>query len=185
MSPAPSLPPETTAMRELDVRPLLRAGQEPFRLIMQAVDTLEPGQSLRLFATFRPVPLFSVMSHRGYAAVDRLLEDGDWEVVFSPAQAAASDEGLSPGSHAGAAEWPEPIEELDLRDLPPPEPMVCILEALDELRAGDVLFALLAREPLFLFPELAKRGHKWGGNFDAGGTTYRLLILHGGEPSPS
>ena len=52
--------------------------------------------------------------------------------------------------------------------------------ALESLQQGDVLFALLAREPVFLFPELAKREHEWAGNFDASGTTYRLLVRHGG-----
>ena len=46
--------------------------------------------------------------------------------------------------------------------------------------AAFVLFALLAREPVFLFPELAKRQHEWAGNFDASGTAYRLLVRHGG-----
>ena len=77
--------------------------------------------------------------------------------------------------------WGNPIEELDLVDLEPPEPMVRILEALEDLKPGDVLFALLAREPVFLFPELAKRQHEWAGNFDASGTAYRLLVRHGGE----
>lgn len=61
--------------------------------------------------------------------------------------------------------------------------MVRILETMEELRSGETLFALLAREPLFLFPELAKRGHEWAGNFDASGTAYRLLIRHGGKAS--
>ena len=42
---------------ELDVRPLLRNGGEPFGAIMGAVGSLAPGQGLRLYATFRPEPL--------------------------------------------------------------------------------------------------------------------------------
>ena len=47
----------------LDVRPTLRAGGEPFAQIMQAVASLEPGQALRLLATFEPVPLYDDGSH--------------------------------------------------------------------------------------------------------------------------
>ena len=176
----PSLPAlETPPPLELDVRPLLKAGEEPFQAIMQAASTLADGQSLRLLAPFRPVPLFSVMANRGFAASDRALAGGDWEVVFSPV-ATPPEDGLALSSSPGAIFWGEPALELDLSDLDPPEPMMRILEALEEMRPGEVLFALLAREPVFLFTELAKRRHEWAGNFDADGAMYRLLVRHGG-----
>lgn len=171
---------EPLHLQELDVRPALQAGEEPFQVIMDAVSALAPGQSLRLIAPFRPVPLFSVMANRGFAASDRALGNGDWEVTFSPVAVTETAEGLAIGSSPSAASWGAPIEELDLRDLEPPEPMIRILEALEDLQSGDVLFALLTREPLFLFPELAKREHEWAGNFDESGATYRLLVRHGG-----
>ncbi len=173
--------PEASPIRELDVRPMLRAGAEPFQAIMEAVSALAPGESLRLIAPFRPVPLFSVMANRGFSASDRPLDGGDWEVLFSPVADMQAEAGLATGSSPSALSWGNPIEELDLVDLEPPEPMVRILEALEDLKPGDVLFALLAREPVFLFPELAKRQHEWAGNFDASGTAYRLLVRHGGE----
>ena len=172
--------PEPSPIRELDVRPMLRAGEEPFQAIMDAVGSLAPGESLRLVAPFRPVPLFSVMANRGFSASDRPLDGGDWEVLFSPVAGIQAEAGLATGSSPTAISWGNPIEELDLVDLEPPEPMVRILEALEDMKPGDVLFALLAREPLFLFPELAKRQHEWAGNFDASGTAYRLLVRHGG-----
>lgn len=168
--------------RELDVRPAMRSGEEPFQAIMDAVSALEPGQSLRLIAPFRPVPLFSVMANRGFAASDRAIGDGAWEVTFSPVAGELDGiEGLALGSSPSAAFWGPPVQELDLCDLEPPEPMVRILETLEALQPGDVLFALLAREPVFLFPELAKREHEWAGNFDESGAAYRLLIRHGGD----
>lgn len=173
---------ETPPAHELDVRPMLQAGEEPFQAIMAAVSALAPGQSLRLIAPFRPVPLFSVMANRGFATSDRALGGGDWEVTFAPAGSAPGpEENLAVGSSPSAVFWGEPTIELDLCDLDPPEPMVRILESLETLEQGDVLFALLIREPLFLFPELAKREHEWAGNFDASGTTYRLLVRHGGR----
>jgi hypothetical protein len=44
------------------------------------------------------------------------------------------------------------------------------------MKAGEVLAALLCREPMFLLPELKKRGHAWHGAFEPDGTTYRILI---------
>ena len=41
----------TTPFKELDVRPILRNGGEPFQAIMEAVQSLKPGEGLRLIAT--------------------------------------------------------------------------------------------------------------------------------------
>lgn len=173
--------PAPDSIRELDLRPILRAGGEPFQEIMLAVDALPPGGSLRLLVTFRPVPLFTVMANRGFGVRDRPLGGGDWEVVFTPVGAPDLEAGLTMGSSASAVAWPDPVVDLDLTGLEPPEPMVRILETLESLAPGQTMFALLAREPVFLFPELAKREHEWAGNFDAQGVTYRLLVRHGGH----
>jgi hypothetical protein len=62
----------------------------------------------------------------------------------------------------------------------PPQPLVEILAALEAMPAGEVLFALLGREPVFLFPELKTRGHAWVGDFDETGKAYRLMVRAGG-----
>lgn len=164
---------------ELDVRPLLARGEEPFGAIMAAADTLAPEQSLRLIAPFRPVPLFNVMAKRGLNATDRPLPGGAWEVIFAPAAPAQKDESLTAGTALEAACWPDPARSIDLTGLMVPEPMVRILETLERMAPGEVLFALIDREPKFLFPELAQRGHDWAGNFAADGASYRLMVRVG------
>ena len=62
---------------DVDVRPILRAGGEPFSAIMAALDRLGPAQGIRLYATFKPVPLFRVMADRGFAHSETALEDGE------------------------------------------------------------------------------------------------------------
>jgi hypothetical protein len=47
------------------------------------------------------------------------------------------------------------------------------------MRPGEVLSALLCREPLFLIPELRERGHEWRGVLEPDGTSYRLLVRAG------
>ncbi|MFA5539149.1 MAG: DUF2249 domain-containing protein [Gemmobacter sp.] len=174
---------DPSTIREYDARPLLREGREPFGEIMAAVDTLLPGQPLRVLASFRPVPLLTVMSNRGFSWRDRALPGGDWEVIFTPPdnKAAAPEPGIAPGSSSDAALWPDPVREFDLTDLAPPEPMVRILAALEDMAPGEVLFALLVREPVFLYPELALRGHEWAGNYDTQGTTFRIMVRRGPE----
>lgn len=166
---------------DVDVRPILRAGGEPFGKIMQAVAALSPGEGLRLIATFEPVPLFSVLGAKGFSHDARQLEDGDWEVLFRPAGTAEPAPASSPSAISDDREWPEPVRQLDNRDLDPPEPMVRILATTEEMIEGEVLSALLCREPMFLIPELEKRNHRWRGGFEPDGKTYRILVRIGGR----
>ena len=157
---------------DVDVRPILRAGGEPFSVIMSALENLAPGQGLRLFATFKPVPLFAVMADRGFDHSAHALDGGEWEVLFTPA---GTPQQTTPGGTA-FNDWPEPAVTLDNRDLTPPEPMVRILAAAEKLEPGETLSALLRREPVFLFPQLEKRGFHWLGGFTADGATYELTV---------
>ena len=49
-------------------------------------------------------------------------------------------------------------EVLDLRGLPPPEPLVRTLEAAAALPVGEELVVLTERRPVHLLPLLAERG---------------------------
>jgi uncharacterized protein (DUF2249 family) len=67
------------------------------------------------------------------------------------------------------------VIEIDNRGLQPPEPMVRILEAIEQLSNGDQVLALMDREPLMLYPELERRGFAW--TFEAGDADgHRLTI---------
>ena len=59
-------------------------------------------------------------------------------------------------------------QELDNRGLPPPEPMMRILEALGSLGTHDDLRVFMDREPLLLYPELERRGFAWDFGDQAG-----------------
>lgn len=47
---------------------------------------------------------------------------------------------------------------IDVRGLPPPQPMVAIVALIERPETGDVVIAHLEREPVFLYPELDERG---------------------------
>lgn len=166
---------------ELDVRPMLRAGEEPFAKIMQTIAALGPGDGLRLFATFKPTPLLAVLESKGFTHEAKALDQGEWEVVFRPATATGAGADAKPVAPADGSVWPDPSQHLDNRDLDPPEPMVRILAAIESMKQGEVLSALLCREPTFLLPELAKRGHRWRGGFEPDGTTYKICIKVGAQ----
>lgn len=71
-------------MKELDVRPILNAGGEPFDQIMAFVADLAQGEGFRLWATFRPDPLLTVLAHKGYQGQAQERTDGSWAVDFVP-----------------------------------------------------------------------------------------------------
>ena len=169
----------TKTFVDLDVRPILRAGGEPFEQIMKAVSGLKPGEGLRLLATFKPTPLFHVLGSKGFTHAAKEIGGGDWEVVFSPSGAPPPHAAQPQGGTADDVAWPDPVREMDNRDLDAPEPMVRILAATEAMAPGEVLSALLCREPIFLFPELAKRGHSWRGALEPDETSYRVLIRIG------
>ncbi|MFB6106243.1 MAG: DUF2249 domain-containing protein [Halobacteriaceae archaeon] len=60
---------------------------------------------------------------------------------------------------AVAAPADRPVETIDARELPPPEPLRRTLERLAEMDDGTVLLQVNDRAPQHLFPKLADRGY--------------------------
>ena len=158
---------------ELDVRPMLKAGDEPFGTIMEAVARLEPGQSLKLLAPFKPVPLFGVLGARGFEPHAREIGNGDWEVLFSPV-----------GSHRKSRKQRSPTPASNGRSRASNSTIAISTrrsrwsgysKPSRTLAPGETIAALLPREPLFLFEELKARGHDWRGGFAADGS-FRIVI---------
>jgi uncharacterized protein (DUF2249 family) len=144
----------------LDVREDLKNGGEPLPLIMKTVGQLEAGQPLRLLATFEPLPLYAVLGKKGYNHSATQLGESDWEVLFTPGGESASQAKgkFTSRPDTDVSDWPAPSEYLDNRGLFPPEPLVRILETLEQLQPGEVLEAINERDPVFLYPELEQRG---------------------------
>jgi uncharacterized protein (DUF2249 family) len=173
----------TDSLLTLDVRPILRSGGEPFPEIMQALTRLESGQGLRLLATFKPVPLFSVMQKRGFIHSEKEVGENDWEIIFTP-ESNAPDTAQEPGTKTTKngqddfSGWPAPSQSIDNRGMMPPEPMVITLETLEAMTVGEVLEGRYDRDPLLLYPELQKRGHQHHCE-KLGPSNYKVLIRRG------
>lgn len=72
---------------------------------------------------------------------------------------------------------------LDLRGLPPPEPMEQILAAIATLSAGAALLATTSREPRPLLPILGERGYAWRiEHNEPGNCTLRIWRADGPAP---
>jgi uncharacterized protein (DUF2249 family) len=202
---SPEIPPDAPVV-ELDVRPDLRAGREPFARILSTVAALEPGAVLHLRAPFEPVPLETLLAKRGFVHRAVAHDPEDWSVWFyrpgpGPVTQRATERAASPidessSSHAdtarssrlaespappSAAAPARPVEvPLDVRGLEPPEPMIRTLAALEQLPANAVLVQINDRVPHFLLPLLGERGFAFTFDETARSGEVRLRIWRAG-----
>ncbi len=126
---------------QLDVRPLLKKGEEPFSQIMSAIQTLAPGQALHLKAPFEPKPLYALMAEKGYEVEAECQPDQSWDILFRP-----------------VGEVRDVDLTLDLRELEPPEPMQRALESCSRLGRHETLTVLTRFRPVHLMEHLETQG---------------------------
>lgn len=69
-------------MATVDARPIIKAGDEPFDTIMNAVSALVDKEELIVIAPFEPVPLEGILSSQGFTYEAVEIGDGNWEVTF-------------------------------------------------------------------------------------------------------
>jgi len=148
--------------RELDVRPILGAGGDPFKLIVKTVKALRSDEALHLIVGFEPKPLYTVMRMFGRRAhVEQA--DGVFHVWFyKPGKGAPQPEQAPAAAPAAPESADAPLQEpveLDVRGLEPPMPMIAVLEKLVELGPGAQLMVRHHREPVLLYEKLKLRGY--------------------------
>lgn len=71
----------TPPVYELDVRPMLEAGGEPYQVIMHCVAQLAAGDELRIHALFEPRPLLRQFERMGLEIKARALAAEHWVVA--------------------------------------------------------------------------------------------------------
>ena len=152
---------------DVDVRPILRAGGEPFSIDHGRARALEPGQGLRLYATFKPIPLFGVMADKGFAHSENELDGGEWEVLFTSRRDRAARRGCA--CFAGFRTTGRIRSSASTTAiLTRPNRWSGSSARAEKLNPGETLSALLRREPVFLFRELEKRGFRLARRVHAG-----------------
>jgi len=173
-SPDTGLVPESGVF---DVRSLLASGVDPYDTVISASDQIAPGGHLTIDAPFNPTPLRRAMAARGFSSRADKLGEGHWRVVFlhdgavgweSRAEAEILPE--------GAMQWAEPDGiHLDVRRLPPPEPLRVILRLVESLGESGSVVVHHDRDPVFLAAELAERGW-WIARTEAAPADLRLWL---------
>ena len=146
----------------LDVREMLAAGTDPLKLIQKKVADLAPGQVLKIVNTFEPTPLIKLLERQGFSAlVDRVgkdhVETYFYRLKDKPATAAATSGGESEDWELTLERFKNRLQEVDVRHLEMPQPMMTILTALETLPEEQALFVHHKRVPIYLLDELKDR----------------------------
>ncbi len=68
---------------------------------------------------------------------------------------------VTPAGKPGEVSWRGGVAHIEVRGLPPPEPLRAILMLVEEVPDGTVIVVHHDRHPIYLFPELAERGWSW------------------------
>jgi uncharacterized protein (DUF2249 family) len=139
--------------------------------IIQRWQALPVGEHFVLINDHDPVPLYYQFAtvFPGEFTWEHLVAGPDvFHVKISRVAAARSNAVPEPVSggcgnhHAHGRDEKAAVDgEVDARGLEPPQPMMAILSAVEELKAGEVLRARTDRKPLHLYPELETRGVRY------------------------
>ncbi len=154
----PALPDRTEV--KLDVRPIIESGTDPFKTIMKTVKELDENEMLHLINSFEPVPLYSVMQKKGYTHASEKKGD-EWHIWFWKKEDTETTVNTgSKNAESAAGTGTDKLVEIDVRGLEPPEPMVRILEKLNQLEDDVTLLVHHHREPVLLYDKLEELGYE-------------------------
>ncbi len=146
-------------IHQLDVRPIIDSGKDPFQNIMAAVKELKDDEILLIINSFEPIPLYSVLGKKGF---EHWTEKGSdsFKIYFYKDNTNIRDENILEAKSTSNVVDFKNVIELDVRELVPPEPMIKILETLSQVDENTVLLVHHHREPMMLYPKLEERGYE-------------------------
>ena len=165
---------------ELDVRPILASGVDPFEVIMEKLKEMRDDQTLLIINSFEPVPLLNILKDKGYTYEAERPDNG---VVHTFIRKENKDTSTKIVESAQSKLSFDEVElkfdgnliEIDVRDLEMPLPMVTILEEIEKLNDYSALFVHHKKLPQYLLPELENRGFSYVYK-DVDSTNLKLII---------
>ena len=153
---------------ELDVRPILEGGTDPFEAIMAKLKTMNESHTLKIINTFEPIPLLNILKKKGYAYETERPEDGVVHTYLEKFDGEADEDSEVTinelNFEQAEKKFAGKMTEVDVRDLEMPLPMVTILEEIEKVIEGHALYVHHKKLPQYLIPELEDRGYKWVSN---------------------
>lgn len=157
---------DTAKITELDVRTELASGNDPFQKIMAVLKKMPVQNTLLIINTFEPVPLINILKKKKFEHFTQIKPDG---IVYTYLKQSNSNNNtnfdtIEKSSISDAIQFEEyvkkysgKINEVDVRSLEMPLPMITILQELETLPTDGALFVHHKKIPQFLLPELTER----------------------------
>lgn len=168
-------------IHDLDVRPIIDAGGDPLKQILDRVAEVPAGEVLKIINHFEPTPLVQLLQKKGWQAYVDATNSQQVDTYFlkpqdTPPEAAAPVSSTSDW-HAVLQRFEGNFDTIDVREMPAPWPMHSILNAMECLPEGRALYVYHKRIPVFLLPELAARDFAFRVR-EVGPDEVHLLIFH-------
>jgi TusA-related sulfurtransferase len=164
---------------ELDVRPIIESGNDPFALIQEKLNQLKLQQVLKIINSFEPLPLIDLLSKKGFKIRSETINQNLVNTYFLKTSLIDSTVG---DIKTNVDSWQSAIKKfegnlktIDVSALEMPLPMITIIEALDKMDTKTALLVYHKRIPVFLLPELDERGFTYIIN-EINDTKVNLLI---------
>lgn len=151
---------------ELDVRPILAKGVDPFKSIMAELEKMVDGNTLMIINTFEPIPLLNILKTKGYSYDTERTENGIVHTYLEKTgEEKVSAKEVSPPKDLNFEDielkYKGKMTEVDVRHLEMPLPMVTILEEIENIAEGNALYVHHKKLPQYLIPELEERKYSW------------------------
>lgn len=158
---------EIAKIVSLDVRPTINSGADPFSEIMGTLKEMKDDETLKLINIFEPIPIIQILQEKGYTTWVEKISDNEYHSFFTKNTKSSHIEiinkmPISEGSfEEKLVSFGGNVKEIDVRHLEMPEPMVTILNELENLPENFVLLVNHKKVPQFLLPELKSRNFFW------------------------
>ncbi len=168
-----------------DVRSILAEGTDPLKQIQQKVKELKPEEVLLITNTFEPVPLIKLLEKQGFESYVKHVNSDIIETYFykSASQKEQANNIQVETDISTSGDWEQilkqfehKLEEVDVRHLEMPMPMMTILGALETLPHDKALYVHHKRIPVFLLTELKERGFEYRIKEVQDGEVYMLIF---------
>ncbi len=155
---------ESITYTTLDVRKAIEDGHDPLKEINQSYRQLSPGDILCIINTFIPYPLIKLLENKGAQTFVDSINEQEYHTYFQKGGQTVASKPKSPSkiSTLNPSEFQDILDSydnndvirLDVRELPMPQPMEAILNALPLLRSENILHINHKRVPLHLLEEM-------------------------------
>ncbi|HUH50746.1 MAG TPA: DUF2249 domain-containing protein [Flavobacterium sp.] len=154
---------EAAQLITFDVRQMLSEGNDPLKDIQQKIKELKQGQVLNIINTFEPVPLIKLLEKQGFEVFVNQLEPTYYETFFYKKDSNSradftTDTGTADDWDEILVQFDGNMQEVDVRAMEMPMPMMTILGALKDLPEDKILYVHHKKIPIFLLTELKDRG---------------------------